>query len=92
MRVEFSKSAVKFLRKLDADKQQLVKRKISLLRQSLTEKKALPFDELDIKKMKGNWRGYFRVRVGKIRVIFTVRVEAEKLYIHDICFRGDAYG
>ena len=91
IRVEFSKSASKFLKKLDRDKQRLVKAKISLLRKSLSERRALPLDELDIKKMKGDWRGYFRIRVGKIRVIFVVRLEAEKLYIYDVCFRGDAY-
>lgn len=54
MRVEFSKSAAKFLKKLDTDKQQLIKAKVSLLKRSLVERGTLPFDALDIKKMKGN--------------------------------------
>ena len=91
MKVEFSKRAAKFLKKLDSDKQRLVRVKITTLETSLTERKALPFDQLDIKKMKGNWRGYFRVRIGQIRIIFTIRLEADRLYIYDISFRGSAY-
>lgn len=91
MRVEFSKSAVKFLKRLDVDKQRLIKAKILLLRRSLNERGVLPFDALDIKKMKGSWQGYYRVRVGKIRIIFVFWMKEEKLFVQDICFRGDAY-
>ena len=52
----------------------------------------IPFTELDIKKLKGQWDGYFRLRVGQIRVIFTVMdSEIEILLIQDIGFRGGVY-
>jgi mRNA interferase RelE/StbE len=52
----------------------------------------IPFTELDIKKLKGQWDGYFRLRVGQIRVIFTViDSEIEILLIQDIGFRGGIY-
>lgn len=46
---------------------------------------------LDIKKLKGNWQGFFRIRVGQSRIIFTVSIEEELIYVYDICVRGDAY-
>ncbi len=91
MRVEFGKSAVKFIKKIDSVQQYRIKEKILLLKTSLEQRQAMPFDELDIKKLKGNWQGFFRIRVGKIRIIFIVYLDAEKIYVHDICFRGDVY-
>ena len=92
MRIEFSKKAAKFLKKLDKEIGKQVRSKILLLRKSLEEKKAIPFDELDIKRLKGNWQGFLRIRVGQIRIIITVAIEDERIYVYDICFRGDAYG
>jgi len=91
MQVKFSKSAIKFLKKLNHQQETRIKSKIVLLRTALENKGALPFDELDIKKLKGTWQGFYRIRSGQSRIIFTFRLEAEKIYIYDICFRGDAY-
>ena len=91
MQVEFSKSAIKFLKNLSRQQESRIKSKVLLLRTSLEEKGTLPFDELDIKKLKGAWQGFYRIRSGQSRIIFTFRLEAEKIYIYDICFRGDAY-
>ena len=92
MRVEFSKKAAKFLKKLDEDRERQVRAKILLLRDSIEEKKAVPFDELDVKRLKGSWKGFLRLRVGQIRVIITVAIEDERIYVYDIAFRGDIYG
>ena len=91
MKVEFSKRALKFLKKLDDSQTNRIRSKIKLLKISLEQQKALPFDELDIKKLKGNWLVYFRIRVGTIRIVFTVRFSENTIIIYDICFRGNAY-
>lgn len=91
MKVEFSKSAIKFLKEIDSNQQNRIRAKILLLKTSLEKRQAMPFDELDIKQMKGKWQGFSRIRVGKSRIIFTVHLDVEKIYIYDICFRGDAY-
>ncbi len=91
MQVKFSRSAVKFLKKLDGDRQERIREKIALLKNSLEEQKALPADELDLKKLKGDWKGYFRIRTGQIRIIFKIKPEANEILIYNINFRGSAY-
>lgn len=92
MEVRFSKRAVKFLKKLDAQSAEKVRQKILQLQSMLETEGVIPFTELDIKKLKGQWDGYFRLRVGQIRVIFTViDGEIEILLIQDIGFRGGIY-
>ena len=92
MEVQFSKRAVKFLKKLDAQTTERVRQKILQLHSILEADSIIPFTELDIKKLKGQWEGYFRLRVGQIRVIFTlVNNEIEILLIYDIDFRGNIY-
>lgn len=55
MKVEFSKKAAKFLNQLDEDRGKRIRSKILLLKKSLEVRKAVPFDKLDIKQLKGNW-------------------------------------
>jgi mRNA interferase RelE/StbE len=74
MKIEFSKSAIKFLKKLDGDQKKSIRSKIVRLKKSLDKQQAIPFDELDIKKLKGNWQGFFRIRSGKCRIIFRVNI------------------
>ncbi|MFZ4675281.1 MAG: type II toxin-antitoxin system RelE family toxin [Nodosilinea sp.] len=92
MEVQFSKKAVKFLKKLDAETTDRVRQKILQLQSFLETEGAIPFTILDIKKLKGDWDGYFRLRVGQIRVIFTIiDGKVEILLIYDIDFRGNVY-
>jgi mRNA interferase RelE/StbE len=51
----------------------------------------IPFTELDIKKMRGEWEGFYRLRVGKIRVILTVNFDSSELEVYAIGARGDVY-
>jgi len=46
---------------------------------------------VDIKKLYGKWQGYYRLRRGKIRIIFEVNKSAKVLYIEKVDFRGDVY-
>ncbi len=41
--------------------------------------------------MKGEWENFYRLRIGKIRVIFTVNFDNYELEIYAISFRGDIY-
>lgn len=92
MEVQFSKRAVKFLKKLDAKTLERVRQKILQLQARIEAEGVIPFNELDIKKLKGQWDGYFRLRVGQIRVIFTLTADdIEVLLIYDIDVRGSVY-
>ena len=81
MKVQYAKSALKFLAKLD-------KRSISRIRAAIDGLTRIP-PEGDIKTLKGYEAGFMRLRVGSWRVIY--RVEDDTLYIVAIGNRGDIY-
>ncbi|NPA38379.1 MAG: hypothetical protein GXN99_01130 [Candidatus Nanohaloarchaeota archaeon] len=66
-----------------------IKDKIKILYTYLTQENIIPFSILDIKKLKGEWKGTYRLRVGKFRIIF--KVEKDVLYVYDIIKREKAY-
>ena len=91
MKIKLSKSADKFLKKLDSNGQEAVIEKIGTLKTCLETQKIYPPEELDIKKLKGDLSGFSRIRVGKIRVIFQIRKETNEIFIYDINYRGNIY-
>lgn len=91
MEIKFRKSARQFLRKLDETNADRIREKIIILKTSLEQEEELPWQILDIKKLKGQWLGFFRIRVGDIRIIFKCDREEEQILIYDIHFRGDVY-
>lgn len=91
MKIKLSRSASKFLEKLDGSGQEAVIAKIAALKTSLEAQKTYPPEELDIKKLKGNLSGFSRICVGKIRVIFQIRRETNEIFIYDINYRGNIY-
>jgi mRNA interferase RelE/StbE len=46
---------------------------------------------IDAKKLKGEWKGYFRIRKGRLRIIFSVDTGHRFIYVERVDFRGDAY-
>ena len=46
---------------------------------------------LDIKKLKGEWAGYYRIRKGKIRVILKPDIEFRTIFVDVVDFRGSVY-
>jgi mRNA interferase RelE/StbE len=46
---------------------------------------------LDVKKLEGEWRGYFRIRRGRLRIIFAVDKDSSIIYIEKIDTRDSAY-
>jgi mRNA interferase RelE/StbE len=91
MDILYSKRAVKFLKKLDSPTQARIRDRILSLKRSLEQDGIIPFSEMDIKQLKGSWDGFYRVRVGKIRIIFKLDELSDGLLIYDIAFRGSAY-
>jgi mRNA interferase RelE/StbE len=47
--------------------------------------------DIDIKQLKGKWKDFYRLRLGKIRVIFKVELDVNTIKIYDIGSRGDIY-
>jgi len=46
---------------------------------------------IDVKKLKGEWKGFFRIRKGRLRIIFPVDTSLRFIYVERVDFRGDAY-
>jgi len=46
---------------------------------------------IDLKKLVGDWEGYYRLRKGRLRIIFEVNKNEKVLFIERIDFRGDVY-
>ena len=46
---------------------------------------------IDVKKLKGDWKGYYRLRKGKLRIIFDVDLNNRSLFVEKIDFRGRIY-
>ncbi len=91
MTLKFRKSAIKFLQSADSETTANIREKLNQLVSSVENQSIIPFNDLDIKKMKGNWEGYYRLRIGKIRVIFIVDLTSGDIEIYNIGFRGDVY-
>jgi mRNA interferase RelE/StbE len=91
MAILFRKKAIKFLEKSDTEDVETIREQINKIVIAVEEQGIIPFNELDIKKMKGEWEGFYRLRVGKNRIIFTVDIENKNLDIYVIGTRGDIY-
>ncbi len=91
MELILSKSSIKFLKKLPTKDVERVRVKLLTLLNSIEQSGLVPSGELDIKSIEGEWQGFLRMRVGKIRVIFSIDVEQDEIQIYDIAFRGNIY-
>ncbi|BAZ85075.1 type II toxin-antitoxin system RelE family toxin [Dolichospermum compactum] len=91
MAIKFRNNAIKFLEKANLEDAEKIQEKISQLLYFVEEQAIIPFTELDIKKMKGDWEGFYRLRIGKIRIVFTVNTQSGEVEIFTIGTRGDVY-
>ena len=46
---------------------------------------------LDVSKLSGIWQGYYRIRIGKYRIIFRSNFEERIIYVKKIDTRGGIY-
>jgi len=91
MRIRLHSRVIKFLGKLDKEDKERVRLKLKSLLSSVEAKGIIPFKELDIKQLDGEWKGFVRMRTGKIRIIFQINKEEELLLVHQMDYRGDVY-
>jgi mRNA-degrading endonuclease RelE of RelBE toxin-antitoxin system len=85
-RIDFSKDALKFLQRNNL-KEDYVIDKIKLALRKLRGEDI----NVDIKKLTGQWKGFFRIRSGKLRVIIEFQFELYRIYIEKIDWRGGVY-
>ncbi len=88
MTIVFSKESVRFLKTLPTKKRE----KITSTIQEITEESE-PQNHPQVRIMRDNWEGFYRLRIGKIRAIFHVTKEDDQEYmvVHAINTRGNIY-
>lgn len=67
--VEYSADAVEFIDREDLSGQ--VREQIALFLKRMRGQAV----NIDAKKLKGKWKGYFRIRKGRLRIIFSVHFD-----------------
>mgnify|MGYP003885876995 CR=1 FL=1 len=90
-KLRLHRSARKFLETLDPSQRSRVAERLNDLLTYL-EKGTLPYARLDIKRLRGEWEGYLRMRVGKLRVVFRLDPESKIVYVYSVHYRRRVYG
>jgi len=85
-RIDFSKDSLKFLEKNNLQEDFVIDKIKLALRKFKGED-----ININIKKLRGEWEGFYRIRVGKLRIIFEFQFENCRVYIEEIDWRGSAY-
>lgn len=85
-RVDFSASALKFIERNNI-KENFVIDKVKLALFKFQGEDV----NLNIKKLSGEWEGFYRIRAGKLRIILEFQFEHFRAYIEQIDWRGNVY-
>ena len=85
-RIDFSSNSLKFLKKNNLEENFIIE-KIKLVLLRFKGEKV----NVDVKKLKGKWEGFYRIRSGRLRVIAEFQFEKNRVYIEEIDWRGNAY-
>ena len=85
--VSFSGEVVSFFRKarrlLEGDTLELVEKTIQMFNGERVN--------VDVKKLKGEWVGFHRIRKGKLRIIVAFDFERHSVLIERVDWRGGVY-
>lgn len=85
--ISFSGEAVSFLRKArrlsEGDVVELAQRAIRMFGGERIN--------VDVKKLKGEWTGFYRIRKGKLRIIASFDFERRSALVDRVDWRGGAY-
>ncbi len=85
-KIEISKQAEKFIKKENIDDNKL----LSLIQKLLNYLKGKD-ENINVKKLKGKWQGYYRIKFGRTRIILKVEFEEKTIFVDRIDYRGDVY-
>ncbi|MDY6970294.1 MAG: type II toxin-antitoxin system RelE/ParE family toxin [Spirochaetota bacterium] len=83
-RVIVHRRAFKYIQKLPKEHKERIK-------EILKKLEINPMEFRDIRPMYGEWTGYYRIRVGNIRIIFWFDNLEDIVYIDHIGPRGNIY-
>lgn len=82
--LRFARKAAKFYQKTDVPTARRLNRIFGMLEEN-------PFGHPGTKQLKGELAGSLRIRIGNVRIIFSVDEEDRIVYIEVIGYRGNVY-
>ena len=82
--IELSRKGAKFYQKANT----ITVKRLNLSFSKLAED---PFQQYSVKKLSGELKGSYRLRLGDMRIIYSVDETRKIVYIEVIGFRGDIY-
>ena len=85
-RIDFSSNSLKFLKQNNLE-ENFVIYKIKLALQKFKGENI----NINIKKLRGEWEGFYRIRSGRMRIIVEFQFEQNRVYIEEIDWRGNVY-
>jgi mRNA interferase RelE/StbE len=84
-RIDYSKDAHKFIQKNKLEDDVSGELKKFLLRLKGVDV------NIDLKKLVGDWDGYYRLRKGDVRIIFAINKQEKALYVEKVDLRVRVY-
>ena len=84
-RIDYSRDVEKFIKRQDIQVE--VKEE---LKKFFMKMQGMDIN-IDLKKLEGEWEGYYRIRKGKTKIIFSINKTDKVLFVEKIDFRGDVY-
>lgn len=86
LRIELSKQADRFTEKEGITDDEI----FSMIQKFINYSKGLDVN-IDVKRMKGKWKGFHRIRIGKIRMLLKMNFKERTIFIDRIDYRGSVY-
>jgi len=83
--VEYSKRAVSFIKEYDIEDKVR-----DSVRDFILKVTGAPVN-IDVKKMKGEWAGCYRIRKGRLRIILKPDSKTRAVFVDIVDFRGSVY-
>jgi len=84
--VEIKRRALRFIEGLDQKRKQRIREAILILKDD-----PVPFRSADVAKLAG-FDSTYRIRIGELRLVYTVSWDERKILIHYVGPREKAYG
>jgi mRNA interferase RelE/StbE len=84
--VKLSSTAEKYYNRLTTQTRQRVKKELEELSDW-----GNPLEHQSVKRLTGELKGFFRVRVGKYRIVFAILEETRTIAVVNIAPRGNVY-
>ncbi len=84
-KIKAKRRAITFISKISEKQKKKIKELLFLLKDE-----PVPVKSSDVAKLKG-FDNIYRIRIGKIRIVYEVKWKEKTILIHRISYRKDAY-